>query len=160
MIDKIHEKLQSAISRDVTDEIQVVYILALSRKILEAKNIKGKFPLVNFFCNWALHYQIDDIRLVEDDLNGLIQGRADKILTMSDSFFRQLLGFFGHENMVSNISSTKFIFTLMNVCAYSPLIVDSPDRAKKVRITLLENNLIPGSIGSYSWGVNVEDVDR
>ena len=160
MIDKIHAKLQQALFKDTPDEVEALYILALARKILEAHNLRKRFPLLNFFCNWALHYRIDDISFVEDELNGLIQGRADKVLTMSESFFKQFLEFLEYEKLTNKIIPTKFIFTVMNVCAYSPLIVASLDREKKVRITLLENILIPGSIGTYSWQVHIEDIDE
>ena len=55
---KILEKLNKELKRDITEECQVVYILSRIRKMLEMKNQKDKYKLLNFYCNWSLHVNL------------------------------------------------------------------------------------------------------
>ncbi len=54
----IIEKLNRELISQIKTEPQVVYILSRIRKILEIENIKDKFPVLNFYCNWSLHSEI------------------------------------------------------------------------------------------------------
>ena len=38
----------------------VVRMLSVIRQYLEKKKIKGKYPQLNFFCNWVLHTELSD----------------------------------------------------------------------------------------------------
>ncbi|MCX6766078.1 MAG: hypothetical protein NT136_03930 [Candidatus Moranbacteria bacterium] len=55
---EILEKLNKELERDIKNECQVVYILSRIRKILEIKNQKDKYELLNFYCNWSLHVNL------------------------------------------------------------------------------------------------------
>jgi hypothetical protein len=54
IIDKLQEELRLPLKR----ESQVLYLMAEIRKYLEHEKRKS-FPLLQFFCNWALHIKID-----------------------------------------------------------------------------------------------------
>jgi len=63
---EIIEKLDRELKKDIREECQVVYILSRIRKILEANRVDGngeaegdRYPLLNFYCNWSLHYVMD-----------------------------------------------------------------------------------------------------
>jgi hypothetical protein len=51
----IHLKLQVELAERITTERQVVYILVELRKLLELGNDSKRFPVLNFFCDWAVH---------------------------------------------------------------------------------------------------------
>lgn len=41
------------------DDSRVVHLVVRTRKLIEARGLKKKFPLINFFCNWVVHPKID-----------------------------------------------------------------------------------------------------
>jgi len=57
----IKRKLQSILNKTTLEEPEVVYILSCIRKILEVDDGKKDFKILNFYCNWALHPEIEDI---------------------------------------------------------------------------------------------------
>jgi hypothetical protein len=62
MRDEIDKKIDSLLTKGVSlSESEVSHLLTLIRKYLEQlDNIKRvKFTLLNFFCDWALHIEID-----------------------------------------------------------------------------------------------------
>lgn len=56
--DAIIEKINSTLTKDITSEMQVVYIMAEIRKLLERDNKKETYKSLNFYCNWALHTKL------------------------------------------------------------------------------------------------------
>lgn len=62
MEDEIISKLKSALNEPIQKECQVVYILVEIRKLLEKNKIKANYPVLNFYCNWALHSYIENIK--------------------------------------------------------------------------------------------------
>jgi len=63
MENELIEKLKKALTGPIEREEQVLYIMAETRKLME-QLLKGssvqEYPLLNFYCNWALHAEINN----------------------------------------------------------------------------------------------------
>lgn len=68
---QILDKLSNKMVEDSLSESDVVYILSRVRKILEMEESKNIYSVLNFYCNFALHYKID--RVPEKIKNMLIK---------------------------------------------------------------------------------------
>ncbi len=57
MEEEIILKLKEFLSKhtSMTEEQNVVYLLVETRKLIEKNGSKGKYPILRFYCNWALH---------------------------------------------------------------------------------------------------------
>ena len=59
MTPDIIRKLTAEFYAGITTEVQVVYLLAGIRKIIERDNICSQYPNLKFHCDWALHSSMD-----------------------------------------------------------------------------------------------------
>ena len=59
MTPKILEKLTNLLDCEIIGEIEVVYLLACIRKIIEQDKLHETYPNLKFHCNWALHSSLD-----------------------------------------------------------------------------------------------------
>jgi hypothetical protein len=57
--EEIVRKLSDEIYKGITSEVQVVYLLAGIRKIIERDEVRELYPSLNFHCDWALHAHLD-----------------------------------------------------------------------------------------------------
>lgn len=73
MEESIKEKLRNALSESITKECQVVYIMVEIRKLLD--RTKSKYPLLRFYCNWALHIEINKISGAREILEKMAEKR-------------------------------------------------------------------------------------
>jgi hypothetical protein len=55
----ICRKLRAELEIGITTEIQVVYLLAGVRKLIERDQLHDKYLALKFHCNWALHAKLD-----------------------------------------------------------------------------------------------------
>jgi hypothetical protein len=55
----IISKLTTELDAGIKTEVQVVYLLAGIRKLIERDKIRDQFPDLNFHCDWALHSSLD-----------------------------------------------------------------------------------------------------
>ena len=55
----IIEKLKEQIVSGITTEVQVVYLMAGIRKLIERDDAHADFPMMRFHCDWALHSRMD-----------------------------------------------------------------------------------------------------
>ena len=75
----IVEKLALHLGKPVATEPDVVYLLVELRKMLEHDNTKGRFPVLNFHCNWVVHTTLSDSAVAEkivrhfDELPNLLE---------------------------------------------------------------------------------------
>lgn len=58
MRDDIISKLRSEIRSGIATEIQVVYMMAGIRKILEQSGSSDNFGRLKFYCDWVLHHKL------------------------------------------------------------------------------------------------------
>lgn len=59
MTPDIIRKLTAELDKGITTEVQVVYVLAGIRKIIERDNVGDRYPDLKFHCDWALHSSMD-----------------------------------------------------------------------------------------------------
>jgi hypothetical protein len=59
MTQDIIRKLAAQLDAGITSEVQVVYLLAGIRKIIERDKIQEQFAGLRFHCDWALHASMD-----------------------------------------------------------------------------------------------------
>lgn len=83
----IIDKLRSELHLPVETEMQVVYILVEIRKVLEHNTEKGRYPVLNFYCNWIVHTKLSAspvadriVRLLDETLYRLANGERDVAL--------------------------------------------------------------------------------
>ena len=79
----IEKKLNRECRERITTERQVVYILAEIRKLLELENAKGRYPALNFYCNWARHSRISTSAEAQRIVG--IFDRAERFFTQMDN---------------------------------------------------------------------------
>lgn len=97
------EKLSKVLEQDITSEVQMVYILTRIRKVLELQKIKSNYPILNFFCNWALHPEISDTNPISEFLQKIIENKIDADeFRKFDLFFKELEGFFEQFSLPKN----------------------------------------------------------
>ncbi|MGA9182755.1 MAG: hypothetical protein WB117_17470 [Candidatus Acidiferrales bacterium] len=59
MREDIIRKLEMELRSGITTEIQVVYLMAAIRKLLEQRQEKRNYPDLNFYCDWTLHAKLE-----------------------------------------------------------------------------------------------------
>ncbi len=52
-------KLTRELDQGITSEVQVVYLLAGIRKLMERDGVKEQYPDLKFHCDWALHSKLE-----------------------------------------------------------------------------------------------------
>ena len=55
----IIRKLTKELDASITTEVQVVYLLAGVRKLIERDKVKDHYPDLKFHCDWALHSSLE-----------------------------------------------------------------------------------------------------
>ncbi len=65
MTPDIISKLSDEIKKGINSEVQVVYLLAGIRKLLERDNQKDTYSVLNFHCNWVLHSELNNANAQE-----------------------------------------------------------------------------------------------
>jgi hypothetical protein len=55
----IIRKLEAELRSGITTEVQVVYLMAAIRKLLEQQQAKKKYQYLNFHCDWTLHSKLE-----------------------------------------------------------------------------------------------------
>ncbi len=149
----IREKLQNHLLKDSFEESDVVYILSRIRKLIDLDEIdmgKGKYEKLKFFCNWALHVQIDNLTSVSDLLIEVKDGSKPTIAIFR-LFYDELVKFLNDCNLrtsifTSNKMEINFVKKLSEVYKDTPLIIKK-DGKKWFTFTITESD-----IGIGSWG--------
>ena len=135
-----HMKLRRELSKDIVDELQVVYILSQIRKIIDDEKTENKYDILYLYCDWVLHSKLDrpkkrryfinkfDSQLVNEDTSTKI---ARTILINQRHFFvlnelkKQLGIFFRDKNISSKLivrlEWSKFIELLLAILMECPV---------------------------------------
>ena len=77
MKDELIIKLQKALSDPIKGESSVVYIMVLVRKLLE--RVEKKYPLLHFYCHWALHSKINNLSPIREILNKIAEAHKKRV---------------------------------------------------------------------------------
>lgn len=137
-------KLQKELDKNISQESEVIYVLLQIRKILETDKKEKEYRKLKFFCDWALHSQIDYIDPVKEIAEGLAEpigieskfskNAHDDILNMR-SLFKELRKFFDDHSFEtsifkSKISQSNFRDILWHIYSETPLIVKKNNKNK------------------------------
>ncbi|MDP3974398.1 MAG: hypothetical protein Q8P65_00220 [bacterium] len=149
-LDKLRDELQKEFTEGY-QECQVFCIMTRIRKVLEHYNLKNKFSVLNFYCNWVLHTKID---------RGT--GVVREILKKEDPTSEELMSFltFNHfkielKSFIKNYPSLpemeeeykrNFLKILTDILIDTPLIISFP--AGNVTFQFHHNPTSIGRIGS------------
>ncbi|MEK7652615.1 MAG: hypothetical protein AAB334_01570 [Patescibacteria group bacterium] len=68
MKEEIIKKLNLKLSKNTPEESDILYILTEIRKFLEREKLKNNFPILNFYCNWVLHAEIEKTYAIQSIL--------------------------------------------------------------------------------------------
>lgn len=153
--DAILGKLTAELNRGVTSEVQVVYLLAGIRKIIERDQIGERYPQLMFHCHWALHSRLSGpaaqaILMSFDAAHPRLRGKVklhqlpralrteiDRISQMK-SFEEELVGFlaaYGLPPLTLHRSDgwAHFLHLYAKVVEDIPLVVTLPGLPKQKR---------------------------
>lgn len=117
---EIIEKLNQELDTDVKSEANIVYILSRIRKILELEKKQADFRVLNFYCNWALHAEIERIVPVKSLLDQIVQNDTVARENLSVNFLSL------HEELIQFIEefdlSTKIYASEENTSQFNKLL--------------------------------------
>lgn len=130
----ITEKLQSVLQKDNFEETDVIYVLSRIRIILEIDEMKKNFKVLNFYCDWALHVQIENIGSISQTL----QKPGENVISMFHLFVdfdKDLKRFLDEYKIQTNIFGSRgalirFHRLLTEVYNDTPLISKAESRIK------------------------------
>ncbi|MEW6616845.1 MAG: hypothetical protein AB1333_00225 [Patescibacteria group bacterium] len=161
MVNDIKEKLRFELMVPITGEPQVVYILSRVRKILDIDHKgDGKYGILRFYCNWALHTEIEDTKAIKDLLQKIklppkskehLEALYDFGLFRSfDREFRLFLKEYGFITTIYKKKEETILFKkiLRQIYSDTALIIKT---IKKTKITLTSGDV---ENPYYSFGVN------
>jgi hypothetical protein len=121
---QILDKLTVELKKEIDSEIQVVFILSKIRKLLEWDNAKGKYKILNFYCNWVLHNKIDKAEPVGKILKDFIVNKADRYkLIFHEEFKKEFRKFLKDYNLpvLSTVQMEKFKNELNKALSETPV---------------------------------------
>jgi len=154
---KIIEKLNNQLGKDIDDECQVVFILSRIRKIIDMGNSRNSYGLLNFYCDWALHNELDrnnTTKIISDmfdqdiDIGKNGKDIANDIKSAHPDFFKfedlkkelklffknnGVAGFFNQENWIN------FISLLLGVIEECPVICIKSLKIDRLELFKVEN---------------------
>ncbi len=136
--EEIKTKLQDVLIKEELDEVDIVYILRSIRKILDINRNK-EYKKLRFYCNWALHIQINNTDMVSEELRNFPDDVVSSNKFLNYKIFHEELKKFLKKysfktNLYKNYDNVfKFNKLLTDIYIDTPLVVRS---VKKKIITL------------------------
>ena len=143
MRNRIIEKLNGELQKDLTSESQVVYILVEIRKIINEhdKDEEFKYPVLSFFCDWVVHTRMDrrSAASMLDAFQNFFRGLdAHLEIKKPTNFYpfvmfmvlrRQLKLFFKRNDLPDSLTDVsdnwkKFLMLLKSIIADCPIVSD------------------------------------
>lgn len=155
----IREKLQSHLLKDSFEESDVVYILSRIRKLIDLDEIdtgKRKYEKLKFFCNWALHVQIDNLTSMSNLLIE-VKNSSKPTIAIFRLFYDELNKFLNDYKLETSIFTSgkteiNFAKKLSEVYKDTPLIIKKEGK-KWFTFTITESDI---GIGSWSTTFRIE----
>ncbi len=172
-------KLSRELDAGVATEPQVVYLLAGIRKLIERDDARGKYPDLNFHCDWALHSKLDrraaqqilrefdaahpllrDKKMELDELPDGLSSEIDRISKMR-SFEEELSQFLEDYGLPPLKKWTHFLHLYARVIEDIPLVVTDPS-AQYISQVTVQVQLAPEPIQGHrffqvTWRINGRD---
>lgn len=179
MTPELIEKLKIIIGTSITSESQIVHFMVSIRKILEQENLKHRYPYLNFYCNWVVHYTLNQSPVAQQILNhfervhlgmtpeNIFQGTVpssdavDKIATLAH-LQNELENFCSHFLLTRVWSTilaqwTAFAFCFACITSSCPLTFSGRRSSfpKEVRLILQTSCLVTG-IEKFRYDIKFE----
>lgn len=152
----ILRKLRDELSAGIYTEVQVVYLMVGTRKLIEREKLEDKYPSLKFHCDWALHCSMDRaaakaILKQFDAAHELLRGNVelqnlpsklraeiDRISTMS-SFEQELSDFLAAYRLPQLTQHrtdgwVRFLQLYTQVIEDIPLVVSAPSSKKTAQL--------------------------
>jgi len=122
------DKLKEELLRPISEESQIFCIFIRIRKALELAKCKEKYNLLNFYCNWLLHIEIEKVpkkykeKIIKQDSLGIIS-----FIHLSD-LRKELRDFFKEFNLSWSVISNEkewlsFKKKILGIYKDTPLII-------------------------------------
>ena len=129
MDDEIIEKIRRAIGTNPLREADVHHLFALARKLIErvAAADRGAYALLNFYCDWTLHSEIDRSEAgakILSDLHEIVADhlkKTDNSTLMSDLSAALSLGEVRHE-LNALIADYSGVAEALNVAVWRGIV--------------------------------------
>jgi hypothetical protein len=176
MTPAILRKLSAELEAGITSEVQVIYLLAGIRKLIERDNVDDQYPNLKFHCDWALHSSMDRAAAKAvlkqfDAAHALLRGKVElrdlaaplrseiERISQMRSFEKELIKFLDAYGLPPltrhrNDGWVRFLHLYTKVIEDIPLIVTVP--AAKRKSKPLSTDSGPRHISQVT--VNVEEA--
>lgn len=166
MKNDIRTKLQEELLKPLETEVQVVYILTRVRKLLEIGKKEKEFEILKFYCDWALHDQIDRIKddnSIKVFLKKVVAGDDGAMINhilffthFHESFLKFLKAFDLPTTIYSDPRNrSKLNRLLAQIYSDTPVILKE---VKKTKITMKFQDSSKSGL-SFSVGTTVEQIE-
>lgn len=156
MKNNIKEKLSIELNREIKTEAQVVYILSRVRKILEIENNK-EFKILKFYCDWALHSEIDNVHPVKEMLDGIVNNTGEHLFDFVSFklLHEELRSFLEEQRLPTTICESgeqgnMFNMFLSEIYSDTPLVIKTITKK-----TLVWTNTEMDGKGKYHGGFQI-----
>jgi hypothetical protein len=141
---KLVDKIEDELNKGITTEAQVVYVLVEVRKLMEITDQSAKYPVLSFYCDWALHSRMDRSgalrilqyfdtycdKCIRDPIEGAeLSTEIDGII--GGEHFREELAAFLKSVHISAILELPQWFVFLEL--YSRVIIDTPLTIRRQR---------------------------
>ncbi len=159
-------KLDKALNENIVNEYQVVYILSRIRKYLELERSIDGFIDLFFFCNWALHADINrkiSELLIKKLKDILYKGKFVEADVLFESFFLDLKKFIALFKLPDKILQTENKIALSNylieIYSDTPLIIKTED----LKVSLKSSKRFPDDeidMNRYLFTIDFETISK
>lgn len=161
MRNDIRDKLEMELNKPISEEPQVIYILSRVRKLLEIDKDEKKYKILKFYCDWALHSEIDNIEPVKDLVDKILAGDNKMILHLVLAFnifhveFNKFLRDYKFTSSIYKNPTARHAFNrlLSQIYTDTPLIIKTTQKTK-----LTWKGISEGSTSSYGGSFKIEKI--
>lgn len=154
MTNDIRDKLLTELSSPVDTETKAIYILSRMRKILEIDKKKKEYKALKFYCDWALHAEIEDISAVKELVEGIVKQDGKSLLEFMKfkrfhEEFKRFLTEYGLPTDIPDDEAKRLKFNqlLSSIYTDTPMVIK---QVTKTKITWKGQTSENGYGGSFS----------
>src|SRR3989344_5857252 len=145
-------KLNKELQKEIKDECQIFCIISRIRKAVEHHKLKDKFQVINFYCNWTLHTELDNTSSIYSLLLEIEQSILSKkyditpVMNIVDfKHFRKEIKIFLNDFYIINpFNDTKywrnFRRLFVKILVDSPLNLKSKDFKEMRKFSFIKTN--------------------
>lgn len=149
---ELKDKLFIELNKEIKEEAQVIYVLSCVRKIIESNKQKKKYKILKFYCDWALHIEINNTKAIRPLLDEIIEGNSNAGMSFFtfEPFHKDLNLFVKEYNLPKN-KYNNIIFNKL----LSQIYTDTPLIVKNTEETIITWKGKSGN-SSYGGSFNIE----